>query len=54
MDPVTLTFYGAVCGLLAYFSHRLNNGLLRFGAGIVVGLVAASALPPLRGWVGLY
>ena len=53
MDPVTLTFYAIVCGLLSFFARPLENGAMRFGAGVVVGLVAAGLLPSLRGLVGL-
>ena len=52
MDPVTLTFYGLVCGLLAAFVPRASR-VFRFAVGVGVGLVAASFLPPLRGVLGL-
>jgi hypothetical protein len=47
VDPLTLAFYGLVCGLLAAFVP-LASRAFRFALGLGVGLVAASALPPLR------
>ena len=52
MDPVTLVFYGAVCGLLAAFVPSAGR-TFRFALGVGVGLVAAAFLPPLRAIVGL-
>ncbi len=53
MDPVTMTDYGAICGLLSLSAPRFGNGLLRFALGIAVGLLAAAALPALRRALGL-
>ena len=53
MDPVTLTYYGAICGLLSLAAPRVGSGLLRFALGIAVGLLAAAALPVLRRALGL-
>ncbi|MBO6716352.1 MAG: hypothetical protein JJ913_00200 [Rhizobiaceae bacterium] len=52
MDPVTLAFYGAVCGFLAAFVPRASRAF-RFALGVGVGLIAASFLPPLRAALGL-
>jgi hypothetical protein len=52
MDPVTLTFYGLVCGLLAAFVPAASRAF-RFALGVGVGLVAASLLPPVRALFGL-
>ncbi len=52
MDPVSLVFYAAVCGLLSAFAPRLGSPAARLGAGAVVGLVAATVLPVLRGAFG--
>ena len=54
MDPVTLTFYGIVCGLLAYAAPLLGRGPVRFAVGLAVGLVAAGALPHLRAALGAW
>ena len=53
MDPVTLVYYGAICGLLAVASPRLTPVAVRLLAGIVIGLVAAGVLPVLRAVLGL-
>ena len=52
MDPVTLTFYGAVCGLLAAFVPSASRAF-RFALGVGVGLIAAAFLPPVRAALGL-
>lgn len=48
MDPFTLTYYAAVCGLLSLASPRFGGYLPRLAVGIAVGLVAAGVLPTLR------
>ncbi|MBP7240441.1 hypothetical protein [Amaricoccus sp.] len=53
MDPVTLLYYAAVCGLLGMAGPFLGGHAGRFVAGVLVGLAAAAALPPLRGALGL-
>lgn len=53
MDPVTLTYYGLICGLLSLVAPRLRAPGFRFAIGLGVGLVAASFLPPLRAAFGL-
>jgi hypothetical protein len=53
MDPVTLAYYGAVCGMLAIAMPRRATRMRRFAGGVVVGLVAAGALHYLRGLLGL-
>ncbi len=52
MDPVSLVFYAAVCGLLSVFAPRLGSPATRLGVGAVVGLLAATILPALRGAFG--
>jgi len=49
MDPVTLAYYGVICGLLSLAAPTLATPMLRFVAGVIVGLVAAGGLPFLRG-----
>jgi tetrahydromethanopterin S-methyltransferase subunit C len=44
MDPVTLAYYGLICGLLSLAAARLRPTGLRFVAGVLVGLIAAAAL----------
>ncbi|MBP7000604.1 hypothetical protein [Amaricoccus sp.] len=53
MDPVTLVYYAAICGLLGVAGPSLGGAPGRFAAGVAVGLAAAAALPPLRGALGL-
>jgi hypothetical protein len=52
MDPVTMVFYGAVCGGLALWSPWVESGWMRFGTGVAVGLVAGVVLPLVRGAMG--
>jgi hypothetical protein len=52
MDPVTLLYYGAICGCLSLVSPRIRPGVLRVLLGIVVGLAAATLLPALRSAIG--
>lgn len=52
MDPVSLGFYAAVCGALSAAGPWLGNLIVRFVVGGAVGLIAAVALPAVRGLVG--
>ena len=52
MDPVNLGIYAIICGSLSAAGPRLGGLLSRFGIGAAVGLLAAWALPVLRGTVG--
>lgn len=49
MDIFTLTFYGIICGTLAYTSPTINNKMLRLAVGVGVGLLAAGVLPLIKG-----
>jgi len=53
MDPVTLTFYAAVCGLLSAFAPDKAGRVPRFAIGVAVGLVAAGLLPVARRVLGI-
>ena len=53
MDVTALTFYAIVCGVLSWAGPRLGQPVVRFGIGALVGIVAATALPTLRGVIGL-
>lgn len=53
MDPITLAFYALVCAILSAAAPNLGNRAARLAIGAVVGVVAASVLPLLRGAVGL-
>lgn len=52
MDPISLAFYALVCGLLSLFAPNLGGTLPRLAVGAVVGIVAASALPFIKGMMG--
>ena len=53
MDPVNLAFYGLVCGTLAAFSPSLGSRATRVVVGVIVGLIASTLLPLLKGALGL-
>ena len=48
MDIFTLTFYGIVCGLLAYASPTMKNKIIHLLIGVTIGLIAAAILPFIR------
>lgn len=52
MDITALVYYGLVCGGLGWAGPRLGAPLLRFGIGVVVGIVAVSLLPAVRALLG--
>ena len=52
MEPISLAFYAAVCGLLSLFAPALGGMVPRVAAGAVVGVVAAMVLPMIRGMMG--
>lgn len=53
MDPVTLGFYALVCGVLSVLSPGLGPMGTRLIIGAVVGVLAATMLPMVRGSLGL-
>lgn len=53
MDPVTMTYYAAICAALGYGAGGLRSKPARVALGVVVGLAAAVLLPSLRGFFGL-
>lgn len=53
MDPVTLSFYAIVCGLLGLAGPTLGRPARRLVIGAIVGLLAAGALPYLRASLGV-
>ncbi|MEM7720696.1 MAG: hypothetical protein AAF222_15985 [Pseudomonadota bacterium] len=52
MDPIALTFYAVVCGLLSLFAPKLGGRVPRLAVGAVVGVLAAAILPVLHGMMG--
>lgn len=53
MDPVTLAYYAIVCGILGATAPRIPGLVARFAIGIMVGLIAAGALPWIKTTFGL-
>jgi len=54
MDPITLGFYAVVCGALSAVAPNFPRLPIRLGIGAVVGLIAASALPMVKGMLPMY
>jgi hypothetical protein len=54
MDPISISFYAVVCGLLGLVSPAMGSYLPRLGVGAIVGIVAAILLPYLRQMVTGY
>lgn len=54
MDPLSLVFYAAVCGLLSAVAPNLGGPAPRLAIGAVVGIAAAALLPLLRGMLTGY
>ncbi|MGR3367065.1 MAG: hypothetical protein ACU0CC_13885 [Sagittula sp.] len=53
MDPVSLGYYAAVCGLLSLAGPRLGRAPARLIVGALVGVVAVAFLPSFRAALGL-
>jgi len=53
MDPIAMTFYAVICGVLSFAAPHLGSPLKRLGIGAVVGIVAAALLPTLRLVLGM-
>ena len=47
MDPISLIFYAAVCGLLSVVAPKLGGMVPRLAVGAVVGAASATLLPYL-------
>ncbi len=54
MDMISLAFYAAICGILSYFAPNFGPPFARLGIGAVVGIIAATLLPILKGTFGVY
>ncbi len=52
MEPISLAFYAAVCGLLSVVAPNLGGAIPRLATGAIVGVIAATVLPMLRGMMG--
>jgi hypothetical protein len=53
MDPVTMTFYGLICGVLAAFAPNLGHRWARAVWGLLIGGFAAFVLPFIRTRLGV-
>jgi hypothetical protein len=53
MDLFNLAFYAVVCGILSVAAPRLGRFPLRLGTGMIVGVVAAAALPTIKSALGI-
>lgn len=53
MDPVTMTYYAAVCAALGYGAGGIRSKAARVILGVAVGVAAAAMLPSLRALAGL-
>lgn len=49
MDPISLTFYAIICGILSLVAPNLGGMIPRATVGALVGVAAAAALPFLKG-----
>ena len=52
MEPISIAFYAAVCGTLSGLAPSLGGLTARLAVGAVVGVIAATVLPFLRGMMG--
>jgi len=52
MDPVSVGFYAAVCGVLGLAGPRLGAAPLRLAIGAGVGVVAVAVLPFFQDFLG--
>ncbi|WP_018687977.1 hypothetical protein [Ahrensia kielensis] len=51
-DSTAIVWYAAVCGALAAFAPRFGGRTVRIVTGAVVGIVAASVFPAIKGIMG--
>lgn len=49
MDPISLIFYACICGTLGWASPALGHPVIRLIIGAIVGLIAATVLPMIKG-----
>jgi len=53
MDPVVLTFYAVICGILSLAAPWLGRPFSRLAVGAVVGILGAALLPSIRAILGM-
>lgn len=51
-DASAIIWYAAICGALSAFAPSLGGRIARIIIGAVVGIIAATVLPILKGMIG--
>jgi hypothetical protein len=51
-DTTAIVWYAAICGTLSALAPSLGGQALRISIGAVVGILAATVLPFLKGMMG--
>jgi len=52
-DGTAIAWYAVICGILSALAPSFGGRLVRVSVGALVGIVAATVLPLLRGLTGL-
>lgn len=50
MDGLTVVWYAAICGVLSAFAPSFGGRKMRLVIGAIVGILAASLFPFMRGF----
>jgi hypothetical protein len=53
MDPISLAYYAAICGVLGVASPWMGSLPVRLIVGALVGIGAAALLPQVQALIGL-
>ncbi|WP_417413208.1 hypothetical protein [Hoeflea sp.] len=53
IDATAIAWYAIICGVLSALAPSFGGRLVRLLVGGVVGIIAATVLPALRGLIGL-
>ncbi|WP_339758944.1 hypothetical protein [uncultured Hoeflea sp.] len=53
IDATAIAWYAIICGVLSALAPSFGGRLVRVLIGGVVGIIAATVLPVLRGLIGL-
>lgn len=49
MDPIVMSYYAIICGLLGVFAPRVGRWPARLTLGIAVGAISAGVIPTVLG-----
>jgi hypothetical protein len=52
IDTTAIVWYAAICGILSALAPSFGGQATRIGIGAVVGILAATILPFLKGMMG--